>query len=73
MPVSTFTVKHLDCQSCAMVMEGICEDLPGVIKAEVKVAQRRLIVEHDDTVKPDDVQAALDREGYPVSPAVPGQ
>lgn len=63
---TTFTVKHLDCASCAMVMEGICEDTPGVTKAEVNSKKRQLVVEHDEAVKPEQLKAALDGEGYPV-------
>lgn len=65
---TTFTVKHLDCQSCAMAMEGICEDTPGVAKAEVNAAKRILTVEHDESVKPETLRQALDNEGYPVEP-----
>ena len=49
-----------------MVMEGICEDTPGVTKAEVHVNKRQLVVEHDESVKPESLKQALDAEGYPV-------
>ncbi len=65
---TTFTVKHLDCQSCAMAMEGICEDTPGVAKAEVNATKRTLTVEHDESVSPQSLQHVLDEEGYPVEP-----
>lgn len=68
MTTTTFTVTHLDCASCAMVMEGICEDLAGVKKAEVHIGKRKLVVEHDDSVKPENLKQALDKEGYPVEP-----
>lgn len=67
---TTFNVKHLDCASCVMVMEGICEDTPGVTKAEVNVGKRQLTVEHDETVNPEQLKTALDREGYPVERAL---
>ena len=67
---TTFNVKHLDCASCAMVMEGICEDTPGVTKAEVNAGKRQLIVEHDQTVELNKLQQALDQEGYPVEVVV---
>lgn len=69
MTTTTFNVLHLDCASCALVMEGICEDTPGVKKAEVKSAKRQLIVEHDDTVSLPDLKLALETEGYPVERA----
>lgn len=63
---TTFAVTHLDCASCSMVMEGICEDMLGVTKAEVNVGKRQLVVEHDESVKPEALKQALDNEGYPV-------
>lgn len=66
MSTTTFNVQHLDCSSCAMVMEGICEDTPGVTKAEVNVKKKQLVVEHDGSVEIEKLQQALDSEGYPV-------
>lgn len=63
---TTFAVKHLDCASCSMVMEGICEDTPGVEKAEVDSRKRTLVVDHAESVKPEQLKQALDSEGYPV-------
>jgi copper chaperone CopZ len=64
--ITTFKVTKYDCGSCAMMMEGICEDLPGVTKAEVKVRERLLAVEHDDSVTAAHIQQALAAEDYPV-------
>ena len=63
---TTFKVKKIDCPSCVMVMEGICEDTPGITKAEVNVGKKQLVVEHDESVKLEQLKAALDKEGYPV-------
>ena len=63
---TTFTVKHLDCASCAMVTEGICEDTPGVTKAEVLIGKKQLVIEHDKSLDADQLQNALTKEGYPV-------
>ena len=49
-----------------MVMEGICEDTPGVTKAEVSAGKRLLTVEHDESLQPETLIKALDAEGYPV-------
>jgi cation transport ATPase len=65
---TTFAVKHLDCASCAMVMEGICEDAPGVTKAEVQIGKKQLVVEHDESLNVGELQKALSTEGYPVEP-----
>lgn len=66
MITSTFKVLKHDCASCAMVMEGICEDTPGVKKAEVNSRAMTLTVEHDDVVQPEALKKALAAEGYPV-------
>lgn len=63
---TTFRVLKMDCASCALVMEGICEDTPGVHKAEVNSRTRMLTVDHDDSVAPEKLAQALDAEGYPV-------
>ncbi|MBI5467450.1 MAG: heavy-metal-associated domain-containing protein [Candidatus Kerfeldbacteria bacterium] len=67
---STFTILHLDCHSCAMAMEGVMEDTPGVTKAEVNVTKRQLIVEHDDQLQSAKLQDTLAEAGYPVEPVV---
>lgn len=64
--ITTFKVIKYDCASCAMVMEGVCEDTAGVTKAEVHVRDRRLVVEHNDSVTADQLKQALTAEGYPV-------
>lgn len=63
---TTFKVLKMDCASCALTMEGVCEDTPGVSRAEVRVRDRMLEVEHDNTVQPATLAAALAAEGYPV-------
>lgn len=49
-----------------MVIEGVCEDTTGVKKAEVNSLKRTLKVEHDESVKPEQLKQALEQEGYPV-------
>ncbi len=63
---TTFKVLKYDCASCALVMEGICEDTLGVSKAEVNSLKRLLTVEHDESVTPAQLIKALTIEGYPV-------
>ena len=49
-----------------MVMEGICEDTPGVSKAEVNSRAMTLTIEHEESVTPETLRQALGAEGYPV-------
>lgn len=66
MTTSKFKIKRIDCSSCAMVIEGICEDTAGVSKAVVNSLKRTLEVSHDDSVSPTALAKALETEGYPV-------
>ena len=66
--ISKFTIHKLDCHSCSMVIEGICEDTQGVKKAEVNAIKRTLTVEHNETVTDVVLQKALGDGGYPVEP-----
>lgn len=70
MPTTTFRIVELECLSCAMEMEGICEDTPGVKKAEVSAMKRIIVVEHEETVNPTKLKEALDAEGYHVESLV---
>lgn len=70
MAITKFKVLKHDCASCAMVMEGICEDTPGVQKAEVNSRAMTLTVEHDESVKSETLQNSLSAEGYPVEPLI---
>ncbi|MBI5404867.1 MAG: heavy-metal-associated domain-containing protein [Candidatus Kerfeldbacteria bacterium] len=67
MTTSRFNVLKVDCASCVMVIEGICEDTAGVKTAEVNARQRTLTVEHDaNIVSADRLAKILSDEGYPV-------
>ena len=58
-------IKH-DCASCAMMMEGICEDTGGVTKAEVNALKKTLTVEHEPGLDLSALRSALRIAGYPV-------
>lgn len=53
MATTDFTIVGRRGASCAMVMEGVCEDTPGVQKTQVNGRARTLTVDHDDSVKPE--------------------
>lgn len=66
MKTTKFRVKKHECASCSIVMEGICEDTPGVRKATVNVRTKTLIIEHEEEVELEALANALEKEGYPV-------
>lgn len=66
MTTTTFKVLKHECASCTLVIEGLCEDTPGVQKAEMDIRRKLLHVEHDDSVTPKRLSETLRDEGYPV-------
>ncbi len=62
-----FTVHKIECQSCVIMIESVCEDFPGVKKAEVQSRHRKLLVEHDASMNVQKLQETLTAAGYPVS------
>ena len=65
---TTFTINKIDCSSCVMMIESVCEDFPGVRQAEVQTKKMLLTVEHDTALDVSQLQSALQAAGYPVSP-----
>jgi cation transport ATPase len=61
-----FQIKNLDCPSCAMAIEGICEDQPRVKKACVHVGKKQLVIEHEADAAINQLKSVLGREGYEV-------
>ncbi len=63
---TVFSIHDLECASCAIDIEGACEDLPGVHRAEVHIHKKELTVEHDAAVTPMMVTETLQRHGHDV-------
>lgn len=59
-----FSLSSLDCASCAMSIEGTCENIPGVKQATVHIAKKTLVVEHESSVQPEVVRSTLQQSGY---------
>lgn len=66
MKKTIFRVKKYECASCALVLEGVCEDTAGVRKAVVHPGTKTLTVEHDESVDTEALAKTLESEGYPV-------
>ena len=69
----SWTVKGMDCASCATKIRGAVERLPGVSHVEVGVMSERLSLKLDSTrTQPEAVKAAVDRLGYTATPRIAG-
>lgn len=63
---TTFSILELECQSCAIMIESISEDFPGITKAEVHGREKQLVVEHVQPIVVKELVEALAKAGYMV-------
>ena len=62
-----FRVTDMQCSNCAMHLEGLEDDLPGVKRVQASYKKQQMEVEYDDaTVSADQIVAAIQRLGYTV-------
>ena len=60
-----FHIPQMHCPSCAMLVEGIEEDLEGIKMAKANVRSKTLVVEHDESVSTDQIISAVEQvSGY---------
>jgi copper chaperone CopZ len=60
-----FQVSGMHCPNCAMRVEGIEDDLPGVKQVTASYKKGQMVVEFDDTKLSDsEIIAAVNKVGY---------
>jgi copper chaperone CopZ len=63
-----FRIPDMECPSCAMRLEGLEDDLPGVKRVRASVVRQQMEVEYDETrLTPAEIVAAVQRLGYTVA------
>jgi cation-transporting ATPase V len=67
-----FSVEGMTCGSCAVRVQRVLDRQPGVAGAEVNFATGKARVRADSAVAVDDLQAAVERIGYRISPVEAG-
>jgi copper chaperone CopZ len=66
-----FKVVDMHCSSCAMMIESIEDDLPGIVRIKASYQKGRLEVEYDETkVSEAKILAAVKQKGYEALPSV---
>lgn len=61
----TFRVEGMHCGSCALLIDDVLHDLPGVRDAHTSATKHQTTVELDTThTSPDDVISAIAEAGY---------
>ena len=67
---NTYRVEGMHCSNCAMNIEGIEDDLPGIKQVSASYQKGRMKVEFDETqVNEAQIFAAVEKKGYQVFPA----
>ena len=63
-----FRITDMECPSCAMRLEGLEDDLPGVVRVRASYLKQQMEVEYDENrLTPDEIVAAIQRLGYTVT------
>jgi len=66
----TFKVADMHCSNCAMKIEGIEDDLPGIKEVNASYTKQQMIVEYDEhAVSVDEIIIAVKKKGYQALPA----
>jgi copper chaperone CopZ len=65
----TYRVEGMHCSNCAMNIEGIEDDLPGVKQVSASYLKGRMTVEFDETMVSElQLLAAVEKRGYQAFP-----
>lgn len=61
----TFRIPDMHCSVCVMKLEGLEDDLPGVLMVEGSYQKQSLLVEYDDgLVNEGEIREAIKALGY---------
>ena len=64
---TTVTAPDIECDGCANAIKNAVGRLEGVESVKVDVEAKRVTVEHGQQLGRGDIEAALDKAGFPVS------
>jgi len=69
METMTLTAPAISCEHCQRTVEGAVGALPGVAGVHVEIPSKAVQVSYDPArVSRQQIEAAMDDEGYPVTP-----
>lgn len=64
-----FSVPSMHCSACAMLLEGLEDDVPGIRKVEASYKAQQIEVEYDPSqVSVEKIIEAVKQEGYEAIP-----
>jgi copper chaperone CopZ len=63
------TISGMHCGSCALLIDDVLADLPGVLTSTTSSKTQRSIVTHDNRATPGEITAAIAELGYSATAA----
>ena len=60
----SFPVQGMHCASCALTIEKAIKNVPGVKSVSVNFASEKAMIEHEDSVTPQQLKEAVAKTGY---------
>ena len=64
----TYTITNMECPNCAMILESIEDDLPGIHRIDGSYTRGQVTVEFDESkVTEAQILAEVEKKGYRVA------
>lgn len=60
---TTITIQGTHCQSCKLLIEDVCRDIPGVQSCTVNFQTGQTELEHDDTLNWEQLKKEIENLG----------
>jgi copper ion binding protein len=64
---TTIKIEGMSCEHCVKHVTGALEGISGVVSAKVSLKHHNAEVEHEDSVTPEAIKAAVAEAGYEVA------
>jgi copper chaperone len=64
-----FSVPKMHCSACVMLLEGLEDEVEGIVKVEASFKKQRMLVEYDESkITVAEIIQAAKKEGYDAAP-----
>ncbi len=63
----TFKIEGMDCTGCAVMIDDVLEEMPGVLKSQTNYAKSQVEVEfEEDKIVVEDIASGIENGGFTV-------
>lgn len=66
MPTSIIHIKGMSCGGCVSSIKTVLEKMPGVSSVEVSLNDGQAVIQHDELLKEEAVNQAIENSGFEV-------